>query len=120
MACHHNSGSALIRIFLTILDKERGEEAYKNHINGFSKKIWFVGKWAISGPKLVCPRNSVYALRSLSKFCTMKRTKRHMKIILMVFPKKNLVQGKWAILRPKIVHPHNFGSVQMMFFRLRT
>ena len=99
MACHHNSGSALIRIFLKILDKERGQEAYKNHINGFSKKIWFVGKWTILGPKLVCPRNTVYALRSFSKFCTMKGAKRHMKITLMVFRKKVLFKANgpfWA------------------------
>ena len=33
------------------------------------------------------------------KFCTLKGAKKHMKIVLMVFPKKKkIVWGKWAIL----------------------
>ena len=110
----------LIRIFFKFWRKKEAKRHKKIILMVFPKKIWFVGKWAILGPKLVFPRNSVYTLRSFSKFCTMKGAKRHMKIILMIFPKKNLVQGKWAFLGPKIVHPHNFGSAQMMFFRLRT
>ena len=54
----------------------------------FLKKKFLQGKWVILGPKMTCCHNSESALTVFFKFCIMKRVKRYMKIISMVFLKK--------------------------------
>ena len=63
--------------------------------------------------------NSRFALRTYLKFCTMKKTKRHFKIILMVFLKNIYFEQMWDFgpknctflilhnIRGKEVHPAN-------------
>ena len=49
-------------LFFLILHNERGQEVMEI-INGFSEKILIWGKWAILGPKMMCPHNSGSSLR---------------------------------------------------------
>ena len=53
----------------------------------FLKKI-SSGKWVVLGQKMKCRHNSGSALTVFFKFCIIKRVKRYMKIISMVFLKK--------------------------------
>ena len=46
----------------------------------------------------------------------MKKSKRTMKIILMVFSKKSLICGKWTILGAKKTRGHNSGLVLIISF----
>ena len=46
----------------------------------------------------------------------MKRDKRKMKIILMVFSKKSLIFGKWTILGAEKTRGHNSGLVLRISF----
>ena len=72
----------------------------------FSEKILFPGKRVILGIKMVRPHNFGSAVRIFLKFCTMKGTKRYIKLILMVFLKKKFWLGLVGHFGPKIiVHP---------------
>ena len=80
-----------------------------------------LGKWAILGPKIVhshnCrfahPHNSGSTRRILFTFCTIKGSKRQMRMIVIIF--QNKIGGKWTILGPKIVHCYNSGSAVKKF-----
>ena len=56
--------------------------------NGFSEKVLFQGKQTTFCLQMACPHNFGSALRIFLKFCTMKRAKRYMEIILITFLKK--------------------------------
>ena len=56
----------------------------KININGSYQKN-FRGKWAILGMKMAHSHNSGSAVRIVLQFCTIKGTKRYMKILLVVF-----------------------------------
>ena len=57
--------------------------------NGLYQKKFVHDKWAILGPKMAHPHNSVLVLRIFLKFCRMKGANRYMKILLVVFRAKN-------------------------------
>ena len=68
-------------------------------MNDFLQKTIVWGKWAIEDPK-----SSGSGVRIVLQFCTMKKAKRDMEIILMVFLKKDLIQGiqsSFVISSPK-------------------
>ena len=67
------------------------------------------------GTKMVRPHNSGSAVRIVLQFCSIKGSKRFMKIILMVFLKKSYM-GQFGHFDPKIVDPHNFGCALRFFF----
>ena len=53
------------------------------------KKKKIQDKCAILGLKMAHPHNSGLAQRIFLKFCRMKRAKRYMKILLVIFQEKN-------------------------------
>ena len=83
----YKSVSPLRIFFLWILHNQRGQETYRNYINGFSGKKFIQGNWVILGPK------NVLSYLDFLIFCTIKEAKRYMKIISMVFVKKKFF---WA------------------------
>ena len=96
--------------FLSIVHSERGQEVHENYINSFSNKILAQCKWATMDMKMADP-NSGSTLSIVCKCCTMKRAKRYMKIILMVF-KKTLFGATGPIWEGQIVSvdPRDSGS----------
>ena len=114
----HNSGSAL-RIFSNFVQIKgpRGTKTLNNEfvlkkiLLGENRPFW-AQKWhgnCINNLfwKKLCKANGsslglTLDLRIFFKFCTIVRTKRHMKNILFFFVAKEPVGSK-------IVHPHNFG-----------
>ena len=71
--------------YFTIFHNERGQKRHANYINGFSEKN-LIQHFGHFGTKMGwTPLNFESALRFLYKFCTIKRTKRYMKVLLVVF-----------------------------------
>ena len=92
MAYPHNSGLAL-RFFCTV----KGVNRQMKKILFFPKKI-FVGQMDYLVTKRAHPHNSGSTVKIVLQFCTMKKAKRDIDIILTVFLKKNLIQGSFVIL----------------------
>ena len=63
----------------------------------FPKKI-FVGQMDYLVTKRAHPHNSGSTVKIVLQFCTMKKAKRDIDIILTVFLKKNLIQSSFVIL----------------------
>ena len=61
--------------------------------------------------------NSGYTLM-IFKFSAIRKAKRFIKMILIVFLKKNLIQSNWGILGSKITH--NSGSALSIFLKFCT
>ena len=74
--------------FFKTFHNKGGQEIYENYINGFSKKNLIQGNWSILGPKITHCRNSGSAPTIFLKFCLIKRIKRYMKSMSLVFLKK--------------------------------
>ena len=81
---HPNFGTA-VRFFFSIFHNEKGQQVDESSNNGMYQKTFFQDKWFILGPQMAHPDNSGSALRIFSKFCRMKRTDRHMEILLVFF-----------------------------------
>ena len=95
----HNSGSAL-SIFFN-LHNQRGWEIHQSYFDAFSEKILFRCNWAIFGLKMTYPHNYRSALLIFCKFCRMKRAKRYIKIVLMIFSKKLFIWANWLLWAKK-------------------
>ena len=61
---------------------------YRNYVNDFSRKKLSRAIGPFWAQRMTCCHNSGSTLKTFLKFCAMKRVKRYMKIISMVFLKK--------------------------------
>lgn len=75
-----------------MLHNERGQKLYENYINSFLEEI-ISGKWAILGPKMTHGHNSGSSPRIFLKSCTIKETKRYIKITLTIFLMQKYING---------------------------
>ena len=91
-----------VRIFLKFYSM-KGVKKYNGTYIVSLKKILIWGKWAILGLKMAHPHNFGSTLRIFFflKFCIMRRVKKYMELIYMVFLVKILIWGKWIILAGK-------------------
>ena len=69
------------------------------------------------GPRKVYPHNSGSSVGIALQFYTMKRAKRGMEIILLVFLKKILFR-QVGYIGLKLVRPHNFGPALRFFINI--
>ena len=84
----------------------------------FFEKILVCGKWAILGTKIALVQNPGSILRIFLKFCTMKKAKKNMELILMVFLKKKKSQlGQMDYFDLKMTCSHNSGSTLKIFLK---
>ena len=95
---------------------ERGQQADENDFKKFPKK-GCLGQVDHFEPKNGPSSELCIRCKNFSKFYTMKRVNRYMKVVIMACTKKKFVQDKWAILGPKMAHPHNSGSAVRIFLK---
>ena len=78
--------------FLRIFYNETGQEVHENYINGFHERNSYSRQMDI-GPKIMHSHNCGSTARSFFRFCTIKETKRQIKIKLIVFLEKILFRA---------------------------
>ena len=80
---HFNYSWPKFNIYKVIMNKRFNMiDPYENYVNDFSKKI-LLGKWAILVPKTMHCENFGSTVIIFLKFCTIKGSKRYMKILLL-------------------------------------
>ena len=113
--CNCNCNGWTIKIFLIVSTIKRAKRFMETISMVYLKKVSSaqISHFEFLGPKMRCRHNSGWTFTVFFKVCKMKRIKRYIKIISMVFLKKKYLWHNWAVVGSKMKCPYFKSSFWM-------